>query len=199
MGLKALKNSNGPGGRCASHTHQPDPLGKASHIARERSPLRLFQYFRPIFLQLEIRTEPDAEYLALKDPGRAQPFHEPNRKAVDFSRLILAPVTTFYLPISLFTLTTSELLIISTLTSSVCAVYLATSVEPGNVRARRTGFAFNLRRKGEGLRSCPIHFHRGTHRKGEFSCESEDRNRPQTEQPPEKRCQPYQRPWTNLN
>ncbi len=28
----------------------------------------------------------------MKGPGRTQPFHEPNRKPTDFSRLILAPV-----------------------------------------------------------------------------------------------------------
>ena len=72
--------------------------------------------------------------LQMKGPGRAQAFHEPNHKLMDFSWLILAPVTASYL--------TSALLIKSTLTSSVYAVYLATSLEPGNVRQRRVEFAF---------------------------------------------------------
>ena len=37
--------------------------------------------------------------LQMKGPGRAQLFHKPNHKPTDFSRLILALVTTSYLPI----------------------------------------------------------------------------------------------------
>ena len=75
----------------------------------------------------------------MKGPGRAQPFHEPNRKPTDLPRLILAPVTASYLPISLLTSSTSALLVTSTLTTSAYAVYLATSLAPGNVRPRRAG------------------------------------------------------------
>ena len=56
------------------------------------------------------------------------------------------------LPISLLNSSTSTLLVTSTLTTSAYAVYLATSSEPSNVRGRRTGFAFNLHRKGSSAR-----------------------------------------------
>ena len=88
----------------------------------------------------------------MKRPGRAPPLHEPNRKPTDFSRLILAPVTASYLPISLLTSPTSALLVTSTLTESAYAVYLATSLEPGNVGPRKAGFAFSLREKGTNAR-----------------------------------------------
>ena len=88
----------------------------------------------------------------VKGPGRTQPFHAPNRKPTDFSRLILAPVTASYLPISLLTSSTSALLVTSTLTSSAYAVYLATWQAPGNVRPRRTGFTFSFCRKGSSAR-----------------------------------------------
>ena len=88
----------------------------------------------------------------MKGPGRAQPFNEPNRKPTDFSQLILAPVTASYLPISLLIYSTSALLITSMLTSSVYAVYLATSLGPGNVKPRRAGFAFSLRGNGSNAR-----------------------------------------------
>ena len=75
----------------------------------------------------------------LKGPGRALPFHEPRRKPL----LILDPVTTSYLPISLLTSTTSTQLVISTLTSSAYAVYVEATEVPGNTRPRRTRFTFN--------------------------------------------------------
>ena len=127
-----------------------------------------------------------------------------NCKLTDSLRLILAPVTTSYLPISLPTSTTSALLVTSMLTSSAYAVYQATSVETVNVRPRRWGFVLNLRRDSSSSRTNSMDDNRqpwridwvqmkcfdltrslppslrGTHREGESSCESEARNRPQT-------------------
>ena len=81
----------------------------------------------------------------LKGLGRAQPFHKPNHRLTDFLLLILAPIMTSYLLISLLTSTISALFVRSPLKSPAYAVYLATSVEPGNMRP--CGFAFNLRKK----------------------------------------------------
>ena len=162
MGLKSLQVGKWSGGRCASRTPQPSPLGKASYVATTQSRLRPFFSTSDQFFSScrwgpnqmpSILHEPS---LQMKGLGRAQPFYEPNRKLTDFSRLMLAPVITSYLLISLLTSSTLVLLVTSMLTLSVYVVYLATSMEPGNMKLCRARFAFNLRKKGSSGRMYSI-------------------------------------------
>ena len=87
--------------------------------------------------------------IQLEELRRAQLFHEPMRKFIYFSWLVLSPIMTSYLLISLLPSTISALLVTSTLTSSGYAVYQATtearvgsglpSTHPGTVPAQGCG------------------------------------------------------------
>ena len=117
----------------------------------------LIQYFRPIFLQLKVRPKPDAEYLARtvfpsEGAGKSIAFPLAQLQADRLFAVNLGPCYSFVPSDFSLTSSTSALLVTSTLTSSAYAVYLATSLAPGNVRPRRTGFAFILRRKGYNAR-----------------------------------------------
>ena len=134
---------------------ESSPLGLASHTATVWLQLwpspAILTNFSPVGDQDWTRHQVSCADCPCKGKGQEEhslSMHTPT----NFLQLILAPIMTLYLPISLLTSTTLALLVTSTLISSAYAVYLATLVDSDNVKPRRTGFAFNLCKNGSNAR-----------------------------------------------